>query len=61
MDTGSIVLIFSSSKRGRVLENLAAESITFTREESDEIIHLVESLSVYGLRYNKAMEGALWG
>ena len=51
----------SSSKRSRVLENLAAESINLTEEEFDETIQLIDSLGVYGLRYNKAMESALWG
>lgn len=49
------------SKRSRVLENLAAESINFTKEEFDETLRLIQDLGVYGLRYNKAMESALWG
>jgi hypothetical protein len=51
----------SSSKRSRVLENLSAESINLTKEEFDETIQLIEGLGVHGLRYNKAMESALWG
>lgn len=54
-------LTSSSSKRSRVLENLAAESINLTKAEFHETIQLIEGLGVYGLRYNKAMEGALWG
>jgi diketogulonate reductase-like aldo/keto reductase len=54
-------LTLSSSKRARVLENLSAESINFTEEEFDEIRRVVEGPGVRGLRYNQAMEGALWG
>jgi diketogulonate reductase-like aldo/keto reductase len=35
----------SSSKRSRVLENLAAESINLTEEEFNEIIQLAEGLN----------------
>ena len=51
----------SFSKRSRVLENLAAGSVSLTEEEFDEIKQLVEGLRVHGLRYNQAMESALWG
>ena len=51
----------SFSKRSRVLENMAAGSVSLTREEFDEIKQLVEGLKVYGLRYNQAAESTLWG
>jgi hypothetical protein len=54
-------LTTSSSKKSRVLENLAAGSVNLTKEEFDEINQLVEGLSVYGLRYNQSAEGHLWG
>ena len=42
------VLTSSSSKRSHVLENLAAGSVSLTKEESDEIIQLVEGPNVHG-------------
>jgi len=50
-----------SSKRSRVLENLAAGSIDLTKKEFDEIIQFIQGVGVYGLRYNGFMESALWG
>lgn len=61
MVTSPTGLTPSTSKRSRALENLAAGSINFTKEEFDEIIQLIEGLGVHGLRYNKAEERALWG
>jgi diketogulonate reductase-like aldo/keto reductase len=40
-------LTSSSSKRSQVLENLAAGSVNLTKEESDEIIQLVEGTNVH--------------
>lgn len=54
-------LTTSSSKKSRVLENLAAGSVNLTKEEFEEINQLVEGLNVRGLRYNQAAEGGLWG
>jgi len=56
-----VIPIPGSSKKSRVLENLAAGSVNLTKEEFDEINQLVEGLNVHGLRYNQAMEGHLWG
>ena len=53
-------LMASFSKKSRVLENLAAGSVSLSKEEFDEINQLVEGLNVHGLRYNQAMESALW-
>ena len=53
-------LMSSSSKKGRVLENLAAGSVSLSKEEFDDVNQLVEGLNVHGLRYNQAMQGALW-
>jgi len=50
-----------SSKKSRVLENLAAGSVDLTKEESNEVNQLVEGLNVHGLRYNQAVEASLWG
>ena len=60
MVTHSMGLTTSSSKKSRVLENLAAGSVILTKEEFDEINKLVEDLNVRGLRYNEGMEGLLW-
>jgi len=54
------MLTASSSQRNRVLENLAAGSVILSKEEFDEINQLVEGLNVHGLRYNQAMQDALW-
>lgn len=54
-------LTTSSSKKTRVLENLAAGSVSLTKGELDDINQLIEGLDVYGLRYNRAAEGLLWG
>jgi len=56
-----VIPIPGSSKKSRVLENLAAGSVNLTKEEFDEINKLVDGLNVYGLRYNQAGEGHLWG
>ena len=61
MVTDSVGLTIPSSKKSRVLENLAAGSVNLTKEEFDEINQLVENLNVHGLRYNQAAEGHLWG
>lgn len=60
MVTGFVGLTLSYSKKNRVLENMAAGSVTLTKEEFDEIKQLVEDLGVHGLRYNQAMESTLW-
>jgi len=56
-----VIPIPGSSKKSRVLENLAAGSVLLTKEEFDEINQLVEDLNVHGLRYNQAAEAGLWG
>jgi len=61
MVTESVGLTITFSKKGRVLENLAAGSVNLTKEEFDEINQLVDGLNVHGLRYNQAAEGQLWG
>jgi diketogulonate reductase-like aldo/keto reductase len=61
MITDPVCLTASSSKKSRVLENLAAGSVSLTKEEFDEINQLVEGLNVHGLRYNQVMEDRLWG
>lgn len=61
MVTNSVGLTIPSSKKSRVLENLAAGSVDLTKEEFNEINQLVENLNVHGLRYNQAAEGHLWG
>jgi hypothetical protein len=42
-------LTLSSSKRSRVLENMSGESISLTKEVSDEIIKLIEGPNAHGL------------
>ena len=54
-------LTASYSKKSRVLENMAAGSISLTKEEFDEINRLVESVGVHGVRYARAMQELLWG
>jgi diketogulonate reductase-like aldo/keto reductase len=49
------------SKKSRILENMAAGSVSLTREEFDEINQLVEDVSVHGVRYNRAAQDRLWG
>jgi len=55
-----VVPIPGSSKKSRVLENLAAGSVSLSKEEFDDINQLVEGLNVYGLRYNQAAQHTLW-
>ena len=61
MAINSVDLKTSSSKKSRVLENLAAGSVNLTTEEFEQVNNLVNSLNVHGLRYNQSAEGHLWG
>ena len=42
------VLTSFSSKRSHVLENLAAGSVSLTKEELDQVIKLIEGPNVHG-------------
>jgi diketogulonate reductase-like aldo/keto reductase len=61
MTTGPTALTAFSSKKSRVLENMAAGSVSLTKEELDEINRSVEGVSVHGVQYNRAMQERLWG
>jgi diketogulonate reductase-like aldo/keto reductase len=61
MVTDPTGLTDSYSKKSRVLENMAVESVSLTKEEFDEINQLVESVGVHGVRYTRAMQELLWG
>ena len=52
-------LTVPSSKKSRVLENMAAGSVSLTKEEFDDINQLVEGLGVHGFRYTRGHEGVL--
>ena len=57
--TDFVGLTTPSSKKSRVLENMAAGSVSLTKEEFDDINQLVEGLGVHGFRYTRGHEGIL--
>ena len=58
--TDPVGLTAPLSKKGRVLDNLAAGSVSLSKEEFDGVNRLVEGLNVHGLRSNQALRSALW-